>query len=236
MFGHAQDDPSVDCAENPPKPAGPAAASASSVPVEKKNGGGTSSSAKPSASSNSSKASLAPAASPQPIVQVEQAVPLEADVPPEEPEVEEEFKAVRPEDDENKVLKPLFDFKKVYKRLQSDIVEKGPQTAKRLLLGLHERFYHCPIGDFKNMLLHAGLSSDILPLAEEAVMSCSVCREYVRMPNRPQVKSGANAGSSNQRVQIELFQYQEVWILLMVDEATRYKMATAVEGKEHGHF
>ena len=115
----------------------------------------------------------------------EQTVPLEADVQPEEPEemkpAEEEFKAVRPEDDGDKVLKPLFDFKKVYKRLQSDIVEKDPQTAKRLLLGLHERFYRCPIGDFKNVLLRAGDSSDTLPLAEEAIMSCSICRKCVRM-------------------------------------------------------
>ncbi|CAE7596870.1 CPK34, partial [Symbiodinium pilosum] len=108
--------------------------------------------------------------------------------------------------------------------------------AKRLLLGLHERFYHCPIGDFKNMLLRAGLSSDILPLAEEAVMSCSICRKYVRMPNRPQVKIGSHAGTFNQRVQLDLFQYQEVWILLLVDEATRFKVATDVESREHGHL
>ena len=86
---------------------------------------------------------------------------------------DEEFKSQGPA--EEKILKPLFDFKKVYKRLQTDLVERDPQTAKRLLLGLHERFYHCPISDFKNMLLRAGLSSDVLPLAEEAVTSCSVC-------------------------------------------------------------
>ena len=28
---------------------------------------------------------------------------------------------------------------------------------------IHERFYHAPISDFKNMLLRAGLTSDILP-------------------------------------------------------------------------
>ena len=155
----------------------------------------------------------------------------------EEPEQaeEEEFKAGRPHEEE-KVLKPLFDFRKVYKRLQSDIVTKDPQVAKRLLLGFHERFYRCPIGDFKNMLLCAGLSSDILPLAEEAVMSCSICRKYVRVPNRPQVKIGANAGAFNQRVQLDLFQYQEVWILLTVDEVTRFKVATDVENREYNHL
>ena len=152
---------------------------------------------------------------------------------------EEEFKAVRPVDEEQdreKTLKPLFDFKKVYKRLQTDLVERDPMTAKRLLLGLHERFYHCPISDFKNMLLRAGLSSAVLPLAEEAVMSCSICRKYVRLPNRPQIKIGAGASSFNLRVQLDLFQYKGQWVLLMIDEATRYKAAGAVAGREHNEL
>ena len=109
-------------------------------------------------------------------------------------------------------------------------------TAKRLLLGLHERFYHCPISDFKNMLLRAGLSSAVLPLAEEAVMSCSICRKYVRLPNRPQIKIGAGASSFNLRVQLDLFQYKGQWVLLMIDEATRYKAAGAVAGREHNEL
>ena len=151
-----------------------------------------------------------------------------------EQQEDEEFKAVRPDDDDKeKTLKPLFDFKKVYKRLQTDLLERDPHTAKRLLLGLHERFYHCPISDFKNMLLRAGLSSAVLPLAEEAVMSCSICRKYVRLPNRPQIKIGAGASSFNLRVQADLFMYKEQWILLMIDEATRYKAAGQVKSREH---
>ena len=50
---------------------------------------------------------------------------------------DEEFKAVRPteEQEKEKVLKPLFVFKKVYKRLQTDLLERDPMTAKRLLAG-----------------------------------------------------------------------------------------------------
>ena len=211
-------------------------------PVERRKDGQVA----PSSSAAPAPKPLAPSSSrTKPSASMERSPAPEDDIRPwnedgameEEPDQaeEEEFKAVRP-DEEEKALKPLFDFKKVYKRLQSDIVSKDPQMAKRLLLGLHERFYHCPIGDFKNMLLRAGLSSDILPLAEEAVMNCSICRKYVRMPNRPQVKIGSHAGSFNQRVQLDLFQYQEVWILLMVDEATRYKVATDVESREYGHL
>ena len=167
------------------------------------------------------------------------AIPIPSDdgaaAPPDDPamEDEEEFEAAaQGADDGDKTIKPLFDFKRVFKRLQSGMIESDPATAKRLLLGLHERFYHAPIGDFKNMLLRAGMTSDILPLAEEAVMSCSICRKYVRLPNRPQVQIGAGAGIFNHRVQIDLFQYKEVWILLVIDEATRYKAATAVMSKD----
>ena len=100
----------------------------------------------------------------------------------EEQQEDEDSKAIRPDEDKDKALKPLFDFKKVYKRLQTDLLHRDPHAAKRLLLGLHERFYRCPISDFKNMLLRAGLSSDVLALAEEAVMSCSICRKYTSQP------------------------------------------------------
>ncbi|OLP86389.1 hypothetical protein AK812_SmicGene32497 [Symbiodinium microadriaticum] len=150
-----------------------------------------------------------------------------------EQQEDEEFKAVRPDDDDKeKTLKPLFDFKKVYKRLQTDLLERDPHTAKRLLLGLHERFYHCPISDFKNMLLRAGLFGSASP-SRGGVMSCSICRKYVRLPNRPQIKIGAGASSFNLRVQADLFMYKEQWILLMIDEATRYKAAGQVRSREH---
>ncbi|CAE7721255.1 unnamed protein product [Symbiodinium sp. CCMP2592] len=160
--------------------------------------------------------------------------PPQDDAAAEPGEEQEEFEAVRPEGEEqSKTIKPLFDYKKVYKRLQSGIIESDPHTAKRLLLGLHERFYHCPITDFKNMLLRAGLPSDISPLAEEAVMSCSICRKYVRLPNRPQVKIGSNAGTFNYRIQIDLFMYKETWVLLVICEATRLKAAAVVNNKSH---
>ena len=210
LFGYCQDDMEVDRAI--PGSSSAASRPATRVSVEKENGGEG-----PSSSSSDHPPVRPPAQAPA------------ADNPGEE-----EFEAVRPEaEEEPKTLKPLFDFRKVYKRLQSDILQKDPMTAKRLLLGLHERFYHCPITDFKNMLIRAGLSSEVLPLAEEAVMSCSICRKYVRLPNRPQVKIGSAASSFNHRVQIDLFMHKETWILLNIDEATRYKTATAVKSRKH---
>ena len=234
IFGFRSGDPDVDRVDagaggSLPSSARPAAPLSAAAPSKRENGGRTTASSEPSQSSRpAASSSAAP-----PRLLEPRPLPQEA---LEEPggDEQEEFEAVRPEGEERaKTIKPLFDFKKVYKRLQSGIIESDPHTAKRLLLGLHERFYHCPITDFKNMLLRAGLPSDILPLAEEAVMSCSICRKYVRMPNRPQVKIGSNAGTFNYRVQMDLFQYKETWVLLVICEATRLKAATAVNDKSH---
>ena len=149
VFGYRTGDPDVDRPDAPSASSGARPASSQPAaplrPAEKRKDG-----------EGSSASSSARHLEPRP----PQQVPDEA----EEAAQAEEFDAVRPDSEEQpKTLKPLFDFKKVYKRLHSGIIESDPHTAKRLLLGLHERFYHCPITDFKNMLLRAGLPSSILP-------------------------------------------------------------------------
>ena len=241
LFGHAHGDAAVDrvggATSAASRPAAPF------VPAERENGGevASSSSHVPPPVRNSAPTGEARAmakakatATPSPAAKVAPVPPREAQ--PEQAEIagEEEFQAVRPEqEDRPKTLKPLYDFKKVFEKLRGDIPTSDPVLAKRLLLGLHERFYHAPISDFRNMLIRAGLGGEVLKLAEEAIMNCSICRKHVRLPPRPQVKIGSQASCFNSRVQCDLFQYKETWILLMVDEATRYKSAMAVSSREH---
>ena len=84
------------------------------------------------------------------------------------------------------------------------------------------------------MLARAGITdATVLNLAEEVVMACSICRKHVRLPNRPQVKSGAGSAAFNDCVQADLFHYKQAWIMLMVDECTRYEAAIMVKRREH---
>ena len=126
-------------------------------------------------------------------------------------------------------IKPLYSFRKVFQRLVK-IAESDPLTAKRLILGLHERFYHAPLGDLRNLLARCGMPPEVLNLVADAVKSCAVCRKFVRLPNRPQVKIG-NSNVFNDRVQMDLFQYAGKWICLLVDESTRYKIAFMLADK-----
>eukprot|EP00439_Symbiodinium_sp_Y106_P045212 s1731_g5.t1 len=130
--------------------------------------------------------------------------PASKDKVPDEPEevedIEETFEGAPQQD-----IKPLYSFKKVFKRLVQ-IAETDPLTAKRLILGLHERFYHAPMGDLRNLLARCGMPGPVLNLVPDAIKSCAVCRKFVRLPNRPQVKINTS-NVFNERVQMDLFQY-----------------------------
>lgn len=126
--------------------------------------------------------------------------------------------------------KPLYDFRKVFQRLPQ-LAKDKPDTAVRLLLGLHEKYWHSPPGDLKNLLARVGMPVEVLNLVSDAVMKCQICRRYVRLPNRPQTKVH-NAGNFNQVIQADLFKLFGTWILLMVDEATRYKVAVSTLGRD----
>ena len=52
-------------------------------------------------------------------------------------------------------IRPNYNMKNVLKKLP-ELSENEPLRAKRLLLGLHERLWHCPAQDLRNLLLRAG--------------------------------------------------------------------------------
>ena len=84
---------------------------------------------------------------------------------------------------------------------------------------------------FVNLLARAGMPVEVINLVGDAVMKCEICRRYVRLPNRPQHKLN-NAGTFNQCIQLDLFKIWGSWIFLIIDEATRYKVATLTESRE----
>lgn len=103
-------------------------------------------------------------------------------------------------------IKPNYNLKLVLRRLPKLYEEENYARCKQLLLGLHERLWHSSISDF-------------IRLAEEAAKSCAVCRKYVRLPNRPQM------------VQMDFFNWENTWYMLVLDEATRFKSCCTIEGQ-----
>ena len=144
----------------------------------------------------------------------------------------EEDLEVQPAKELQPVLRPNYSLKRAFQRLPK-LVEAGDLTkAKQLLLGLHERLWHSPIGDFCNLLKKANMAQDIIDLAVEAVRQCAICRKYVRLPNRPQTRA-RGASYFNENVQMDLFKWEDTWFMLLIDEASRFKTCGVIDGHDY---
>ena len=53
----------------------------------------------------------------------------------------------------------------------------------------------------------------------------------LRLPNRPQTRVGG-AHSFNEAIQLDLFNFEGLWFMIMLDEATPFKTCSVVEGQE----
>ena len=122
-----------------------------------------------------------------------------------------------------RTLKPLYSMKRVLQRLP-DTVKTAPATAKRLLLGLHEKLWHATARDFASLLLKAGMPPEVIEMSAEAVASCGICRRYSRLPARPRTKVSLAAHFGDE-VEMDIFFLWDKAFCLMVDVATRYKVA-----------
>ena len=150
---------------------------------------------------------------------------------PGEVEVVEES-AIQPAQDAD-ALVPLYDFRRIFKKLPK-LAATDEKMAKRLILGLHERLWHAPYLDVKNVLVRCGMPWR--KLAADAISTCAICRKYARAHRRPQTKGTNLSRHFNDLVQIDLFKCDDSWFLLVVDEATRYKVATLCQGRELQHI
>ena len=126
-------------------------------------------------------------------------------------------------------LKPVYDFRRIFHKLPR-LAASDPTQAKRLILGLHERLWHSPVADVRNILIRCGQPHDVWKLTGDAIATCTICRKYSRAGRHPQYKTHL-ASNFNELVQCDVFQFQDNLFILVIDEATRYKVATSCNGR-----
>ena len=133
-------------------------------------------------------------------------------------------------------LKPVYDFRRIFRRLP--VLEQKGDTVmiKRLLLGLHERMWHCTLGDLRSVLQRCGMPHGVWRHASDAVASCAICRKLARSCRRPQNRGALLNTHFNDVVQVDLFRYGDQWFLLVIDEVTRFKVATLCESRDLTHI
>jgi hypothetical protein len=129
-----------------------------------------------------------------------------------------------------RAMKPLYSVKRVLQRLPQEI-EKDTVMARRLLLGLHEKMWHANAVDFANLLLRAGMPPKVVEMAHAAVASCQICRRYSRLPARPKTKVSLAAHFGDE-VETDIYHLWSKTFCLLIDVATRYKVAYEVPSRE----
>ena len=128
-------------------------------------------------------------------------------------------------------IKPSFKIRDAIPKLSSD--STSTEEKKKLLMGIHEKFWHATAKDMTNLLKKAGLGLSVLNLVPEVVRCCPVCRNYARPLNVPTLRAEM-ANFFNDILQVDIFfLWDKVW-LLIVDEATRYKVCGELQDRSAG--
>ena len=169
-----------------------------------------------------------------PIERAAEARELELDAEDQQGQAEEDERAAEQELDGVPIADPPrrsnFDFRRVLIRLPR-LVRTDKDQAKRLILGLHERFWHANAGDLQSLLSRAGMSAEVINLIPETISGCAICRRFSKLKSKPMVKAH-HPSSFNQEVQADYFQLWNQWFLILVDVATRYKTIAKVSGRD----
>ena len=126
-----------------------------------------------------------------------------------------------------KAIQPSLDLVDLPRKLRAcdDVAERA-----RLLLGLHERFWHCSAYDMMRFLQAALLPKEIVLQGIEIANSCKVCAPFKAKLHRPSVKSHL-ATTFNEIVQHDLFFLWDLTFMLLIDEALKWKTGDHIPNK-----
>ena len=125
-------------------------------------------------------------------------------------------------------MPPNFDFTKLRQNL---IDNDDDETRIRLLKGLHERLWHELYPGMERFLKRLGVPDRCLTLCRKVIEDCPHCHAYKPVPRRP--KFGAElAGHFGDCLVVDLFFIWGHSFLIMVDEATRFKVSALLPTKD----
>ena len=128
---------------------------------------------------------------------------------------------------ERDVHKPSHDFKEVPKQL----LHADQKERKRLLVGLHQRFFHCGVTDMIRLLQAMMMPKDILHLGVEVCQQCSECQKFANKAPRPLLR-GHVATQFNELVYQDLFFLWDQPFALYIDSCTHWKTGCRLENKQ----
>ena len=106
------------------------------------------------------------------------------------------------------------------------------KEKKYIAIKLHKQFGHPKSARLIDLIKAAGISDkDLLNMVKDLDKSCEICMRYKRPSSRP-VVGFSLAHEFNETVAMDLKKFRGVYILHMVDNATRYNATTIISSKQ----
>ena len=123
---------------------------------------------------------------------------------------------------------PNFDFSRLRQQLWDSTSD---DAMVQLLKGLHVKLWHSGTQDMERFLSRLGVPDRATELIRHVVEACPECCQFGRVPHRP--KNGTElAGHFNDVVMCDLFYLWGQQFSLLIDEASRYKVAAELPTKD----
>ena len=116
--------------------------------------------------------------------------------------------------------------------LTIDNIEEKSKKEKYIGIKLHKQFGHPKSARLIDLIKTAGISDkDLLDMVKDLDKSCEICMRYKRPSSRP-VVGFSLSHDFKETVAMDLKQFRGVYILHMVDHATRYSAAAIISSKQ----
>ena len=125
-------------------------------------------------------------------------------------------------------VKPSIDLQDLPRKLLNT---KDPEERKRLLTGMHERFWHAPPADMMRLLETSMLPKHIVKEGVEAAANCKVCTPLKARMHKPLLKTSLST-HFNEYVQQDLFFLFDEPFMLLIDECIRWKTGGHLKSKQ----
>ena len=115
--------------------------------------------------------------------------------------------------------------------LSVKLEEMGRQEKLKTLLKLHRQFAHPHARKLKSLLQDANIWRDVYKdLLEEIDRKCDLCKRYAKTPARP-IVGMPMATQFNEKVAMDLKQWNGRWILHIIDMWSRYTISVFINRK-----
>ena len=124
-------------------------------------------------------------------------------------------------------MKPSYDMSKVVKKLRAETHE-----AKRLLLGVFQRFWHATTKDLTNMLNKTAIPQQCVKLISRSAAFVACTRDH--SPSLVCAQRWPVSSNFNHNLFFDLFYLWDRQFIVFMDEATRYKVAEVLGSKDAG--